>query len=250
MPLSLDVHLSSILADAAGIRAAYEHDPAAPIPWSDRWSVGTVARHVAAAHHGVAGIIHGRPTADFGLWDTLDQPPKGDPQFPAWFEAGTRALCDTLRTTDLDEPCWTSVPGGRGVRFWLRRMTAETLVHRWDAELGAGIGPGPLDPEIAADGVDEYVTLALPALRTMRQSPAGPSMHIECTDADGAWFVQLGDDGRTSVSATPVLIEGTLRGPAGGLLLALMGRRSVADAGVTFEGDPAILQSGDVLPRA
>ena len=87
--------------------------------WSDRWTVRTVARHVAGAHHLVAGIIHGRPTADFGLVDSLEQPPKDDPGFPAWFETGTDALCDALRSTDLDEPCRTSVPDGRTVRFWL-----------------------------------------------------------------------------------------------------------------------------------
>jgi uncharacterized protein (TIGR03083 family) len=251
MALSLDDHLSSIAADAARIRAAYEQNRGARIPWSDRWSVRTVARHVAAAHHGVAGIIHGRPTADFGLWDSLGEPPKDDPGFPAWFEAGTEALCDALRTTDLDEPCWTSVPAGRGVRFWLRRMTAETLVHRWDAELGAGMDHLPFDPAIAAEGVDEYVALAMPALRSLRGAPAGPSLHVRCTDADGSWYVQLTEGGGTTVGDSPVPVDGTLRGPAGALLLTFMGRLSLDEAGVDFDGDPTLLSRGDdLLPRA
>ena len=162
MPLTLNEHLSTIEADAARIRVAYDTDRSGRIPWSDRWTVRTVARHVARAHHLVAGIIHGRPTADFGLVDSIELPPKDDPGFPAWFEAGTGALCDALRSTDLDEPCWTSVPDGRVVRFWLTRMTAETLVHRWDAEVGAGLAPEPFDAAVAADGVEEYVALVMP----------------------------------------------------------------------------------------
>ena len=88
-PLTLNEHLSTIEADAARIRVAYDTDRSGRIPWSDRWTVRTVARHVARAHHLVAGIIHGRPTADFGLVDSIELPAKDDPGFPAWFEAGT-----------------------------------------------------------------------------------------------------------------------------------------------------------------
>jgi len=248
--LSLD-HLSTIEADAARIRLAYDTDPSARIPWSDRWSVGTVARHVAGAHHVVAGIIHGRPTADFGLAESIEQPPKGDPGFPAWSAAGTDALCDALRSTDLDEPCWTSMPAGRGVRYWLRRMTHETLVHRWDAEIGAGLDPGPFDTAVAADPVDEYLALAVPAICTLRRSPARPAVHVACTDADLEWYLQFADAGGCSVGDLPVPVAATLRGPAAGLLLALMGRQSFEEAGVELQGDPSVLERpGDLLPSA
>jgi len=250
MPLSLD-QLSTIAADASRIRAAYDLDRDARIPWSDRWTVRSVARHVAAAHHGIAGIITGRPTVDFGIFDRLEQPPKNDPGFPAWFAAGTHALCEALRTTDLDEPCWTSIPEDRTVRYWLRRMTHETLVHRWDAEIGAGMAPASFDPAVAADGVDEYLTLAVPALRTARRSPAGPPVHFACTDAEGSWYVRLDGEGSCAAGATPVPVAATLRGPAAGLLLALYARQSLDEAGVEFEGDPSILERRDeLLPRA
>ena len=250
MPLAPD-HLSTIEADAARIRAAYDIDRDARIPWSDRWTVRSVARHVAGAHHVVAGIIHGRPTADFGLFDSLEQPPKDDPGFPAWFAAGTDALCDALRSTDLDEPCWTSMPAGRGVRYWLRRLTHETLVHRWDAELGAGMDHAPVDALVAADGVDEYLTLAVPLIRKGRRSPAGPAVHISCTDVEGSWHLQFDGDGGCRVSVASVPVAGTLRGPAVGLLLLLYARESLAEAGVEFDGDPSILERRDeLLPHA
>ena len=41
-------------------------------------------------------------------------------------------------------------------RFWPRRMLHETLVHRTDAALALGQDPHPtIDPEVAADGIDE-----------------------------------------------------------------------------------------------
>jgi uncharacterized protein (TIGR03083 family) len=251
MPLTLNDHLSTIEADAARIRVAYDTDRSGRIPWSDRWTVRTVARHVARAHHLVAAIIHGRPTADFGLVDSIELPAKDDPAFPAWFEAGTGALCDALRSTDLDEPCWTSVPDGRVVRFWLTRMTAETLVHRWDAEVGAGLTPEPFAAAVAADGVEEYLTLLMPALREMRRAPAGPSVRIACTDVDESWYLQLTGKGGCTVSARPTPVEATLRGPAAGLLLALMGRQAFDEVGVDLDGDPKILEGRDeLLPRA
>jgi uncharacterized protein (TIGR03083 family) len=250
MPLSLN-HIATIDADAARIRAAYDADRNARIPWSDRWTVRSVARHVAGAHHVVARIIHERPTADFGLFDEVEQPPKDDPGFPAWSAASTDALCDALRSTDLDEPCWTSMPDGRAVRYWLRRITHETLVHRWDAELGVGWDHAPFDVEVATDGVDEYLTLALPTLRRERRSSAAPPVRITCTDADGSWFVQTADDGECTVSATPLPVAATLRGPAAGTLLALYGRQSLGEAGVALEGDPSALEHHDgLLPRA
>jgi hypothetical protein len=123
----------------------------------------------------------------------------------------------------------------------------EGLVHRWDAELGVGWDHLPFDPAIAADGVDEYLTLAVPLLREQRRSPAGSSVHVACTDAEGSWYVQLTADGGSTVGAEPVPVAATLRGTAGGLLLALSGRSSLGDAGVDVDGDPSILGRGDDL---
>jgi uncharacterized protein (TIGR03083 family) len=249
--VSLDHHLSIIEADANRILVAYAFQPDGRIPWSDRWTVRTVARHLARAHHLVAGIIHGRPTADFALVEEIELPPKDDPGFPAWSRAGTSALCDALRSTDLDEPCWTSVPAGAGVRFWLTRMTAETLVHRWDAEVGAGLAPAPFDVAAAVDGVREYVTLAMPALRTVRRSPAGPALRVRCTDADGSWFVRLTDNGGSTVGTDAVPVSATLEGRAEDLLLVLMGRLSLDEAGIEVDGDRTIFDGRDeLLPRA
>ena len=53
-------------------------------------------------------------------------------------------------------------------------MANETLVHRWDAEAGAGIDGPAMDPVIAADAVDEYLDFAVSATRAILGAPAGP----------------------------------------------------------------------------
>jgi hypothetical protein len=103
-------HLAVIESEAARIVAAYAANPGGKVPWSDRWSVNTVARHVAGSHHVVAQIIEDRPTADFGRFDSLALPAKGDPGFPGWFAAGTEALMTQCRVAPDAEACWTPHP--------------------------------------------------------------------------------------------------------------------------------------------
>ena len=63
-------------------------------------------------------------------------------------------------------------------------------------------------------------------------------MQIACTDVDESWYLQLTDDGGCTVSARPMPVVATLRGPAAGLLLALMGRQAFDEVGVDLDGDP------------
>jgi uncharacterized protein (TIGR03083 family) len=248
--MSLD-YVAILDAEAARIRAAYAANPRGRVPWSDRWSVGSVARHVASAHHVVAQIVRDRPTASFALFDTLVTPPKDDPTFPAWSAAGTEALCDALRTTDPAEPCWSVHPDDSTVGFWLRHMAHETLIHRWDAESGAGVDIAPIAPELAADGIDEYLSLYVPVARQVRSSPAGPTFRIECTDTDATWFVELGDDGASRITRTPLPTAATLSGPAEALLLVLWRRVETEATAVQLAGDPTVLTRRDeLLPPA
>ncbi len=50
---------------------------------------------------------------------------------------------------------WTWSPQ-QDVAFVIRRVTQETAVHRVDAERAAG-RDHRIDPELAADGVDEFL---------------------------------------------------------------------------------------------
>jgi uncharacterized protein (TIGR03083 family) len=198
--------------------------------------VNSVARHVAGSHHVVAQIIADRPTADFGRFETLDPPAKGDPGFPAWFAAGTEALVAQCRVAPAAEKAWTPHPAvGDTVGFWIGHMATETLIHRWDAEAGAGIAGSAMDPEVAVGAVHEYLDLAVSASRAINQSPAGPAVHVACTDIDREWYLDLAEAGRSTLHPEPIDVALTLRGPAEALALLLWGR--LDSAGVDVDGD-------------
>ena len=234
--MALD-YLSIISDQTARIVEAYERDRSAAVPWSERWSVGTVARHVAGTHHVVAQIIEGRPTADFGLFNQLQTPAKDSPEFVDWFRTGTAALLGQLSSVPGDDPCWAWFAPGSYVGWWARRMAFEVLIHRWDTDAATG-QEFSLEPDVAADGVDEYLDVFVAASRAANTAPAGPAIAIECTDRSDRWWLDLSEPGgrtlRTDAGSGTVQIRGT----AEALLLMLWGRVPLAEgAGLELAGN-------------
>jgi uncharacterized protein (TIGR03083 family) len=241
-------YVDVIEAEAARIGAALEADRQGRIPWSDSWTVVECARHVGSVHHVVAEVVEGRPTASFSLFKTLTVPDEDDPGVAAWFADGAAAVANQLRTTDGDAECWSWWPEGQTVAFWRRRMAHETLVHRWDAELGAGIDGPAMDPSVAADALDEFLDVFVGAMRFRKESPAGPSIHLHCTDTDGEWMVELPAASRV-VTREHAKADVALRGSAEALLLTAWGRVSIEDAGVDVVGDASIAaRLAELLP--
>ncbi|WP_245654501.1 maleylpyruvate isomerase family mycothiol-dependent enzyme [Streptomyces violens] len=109
------------------------------------------------------------------------------------------------------------------VAFWRRRRALETLVHRWDAELALGT-PGPLDTELAGDGVAEVFDTLAPR-QIVRGRAAAPTyaLRLYATDTGVSWTYGPG---------APVA---TLAAPAERLLLTLWGR--LPANGCAWEGD-------------
>jgi uncharacterized protein (TIGR03083 family) len=227
---------SVISAQTSYIVDAYEHDPTARVPWSDRWTVGTVGRHVAGTHHVVSQIIKGRPTADFGLFASLQTPAKDSPEFLDWFRSGTDALLEQLSSVPAGDACWSWYEAVSSVGWWARRMAFEVLIHRWDA--GAAVGQTfEVDPELAADGIDEYLDVFVAASRAGNSSPTGPSVSIECSDHEDRWWLDLSEQGGRNVSTSPLTASVAIRGTAEQLLLFLWGRLPLAEAGIEISGD-------------
>ena len=88
--MTLD-YVSIISDESSRLVRAYELDRGAAIPWSDRWTVGTVARHVAGTHHVVADIVRGQTVADVPL-PPVPVPPVGE--------------LDEGPDPEPDEGCW------------------------------------------------------------------------------------------------------------------------------------------------
>jgi uncharacterized protein (TIGR03083 family) len=231
-----DAQLEVIRVESQRIGLAYAAAPEGRVPWSDRWSVGTVARHVAGTHHVVAGIVTGRPSADFGLFATLDSPEKNDPGFVDWFAEGTAAMCEQLQMAPATDACWNWYEGPAGrVSFWGRRMAHEVVVHRWDAQVGATGTADPIDPKVAADGIDEFLDIFVATGRAQSSAPIGPTVRIETLDTDDRWTVELPAGGRI-VHRNRLPAEAELCGGAADLLLLLWGRFTAIPESITTEG--------------
>lgn len=220
--------------------AALEQQRTGAIPWSDDWTVQECAQHLGGVHHVVAKVIAGRPTTDFGAFGSLSPPAATDPALGDWLREGTAAVVEQLRSTDPDAECWTWWPGATTVAFWQRRMAQETLVHAWDAESGAG-ATTPMDPELAADGIDEYLDVMLAMTRRRHSAPgAGETVHVHCTDAAGEWLVRFPSEGTRELTREHAKGDVAFRGPAQGLLLFLYGRLDADAAGVEIVGDESL----------
>ena len=230
-------------AEAGRIIAAYERDSSARVPWSDRWTGGTVARHVAGTHWVVGDIARGRPTADFGLFATLNPPEKDAPGFSEWFADGTIHLLKQLASAPGGDACWTWYPFDQSVSFWRRRMAYETLIHRWDAQAAFGGDVDPIDSTVAADGIDEYLDVFVSTSRAAAGAPAGPTIGIECTDVNAAWTLGLPEPGKSTLLRSCASADVTLRATAAELLLFVWGRRAASGSAEIIEGSSELAET-------
>lgn len=221
MTLAKERYVEAIAAESRAFSDAARRDLEATVPSCPEWSVNDLVVHLGEVQRFWTEIASRGITdpAELGDWDeTREKPPQGT-DVVEWFEGGARALIDLLAVLDLERRIWTW-SRGRTTAFVPRRMAHETSIHRWDAENAVGDAE-PIEPGVAADGIDELLFVFLPAVAPL-DSPPGTSVHIHTTDVEGEWLVRLEEE--------PVLTrehakgDAALRGPASDVLLALWGR--------------------------
>jgi uncharacterized protein (TIGR03083 family) len=243
-------YIGVIEAEATRARAALATAPTARIPWSVDWLVQDCALHLAITQRFGEGVVAGRPTVGWDARTALDPPDPASPALEEWVAESADRLVSLLRATDPAEPCWSWWPQATDVSFWSRRMAHETLVHRWDLELGAGIDGAPMDPAIAADGIDETLDVFVGMSRLLHAAPgAGETFHVHCTDTDGEWVLVCSGEGERELRREHAKGDVAYRGPAEGLLLVLWGRVAPDRVGVEVLGDPDVAARwGELVP--
>jgi uncharacterized protein (TIGR03083 family) len=226
-------HDAAALVEAAG-RAGLD----APVPSCAKWTVADLLGHIGVVHRWAAASCDRAPSdpferaADAGIEAPEDGAARLD-----WVREGAAHLADTLGARSPDDACWTWAPPAT-IGFWRRRQAHETAMHRVDAQLAAGV-PEPIDAALAADGIDEYLTL-LPLMpwREGAGAGSGETVHLHCTDVEGEWLVRLAASG-LEVEREHAKADVAARGAASDLLCWLMGR---ADPDrVQVFGDAALL---------
>jgi uncharacterized protein (TIGR03083 family) len=219
--LAPSTYTETIQAAAAALIAAGRTDLAAPVTTCPGWRVADVVSHMACVHQWAATAVRSPGTDRPAFPD----PPQGlqGAAFVDWAEEQASGLLRALASTDPDTEVWTFGPP-RTVRFWLRRQAQETAVHAWDATSAIG-APFAMAPDVAADGVSEFVDLWLG--RGLKRSPGtwnGESVHLHRTDGEGEWLVRLGPAGAVEVEHSHAKGDLAVRAPAADLLLWMTNR--------------------------
>ena len=221
--------------------AAAAAGPDAPVPTCPEWTVRNLVRHLSRVHQWAGRCLDTEPGAES---PHPDEAPTNWDELLLWSAEQAGTLVDTLRERGPEAPAWvfiTSEPQNAG--WWARRQAHETAIHRLDAEHAAAVRDSVptlvFDPELAADGIDEALTILIP--RQLDRAPAtvhGTAL-LHAADAGRAWLVQISPNEPLKIDTSPPALEAdtTVVGTADAVYRAIWKRPSSAVIG----GDPAVL---------
>jgi uncharacterized protein (TIGR03083 family) len=277
MQISTDRLFAEIGASAGKMAGIISRgDPGLPVPSCPDWTLRQLGTHLGRVHRWAAEIVSTRTAEAIPMKAAPDGIPPADPAGQAdWLLAGAQRLTEAIRAAGTDQ-VW-AFGSLAPAAFWARRQAHETMVHRADAELAAGL-PVVLDAELAADAVDEWLRLMAgprygrPDARATAL-PAGASLHViaiapgQRGTRSGRWLIKrVGDSVEVLLAPKPIgpdvtgpdvtgpdvtgpdvtgpdLIEPslTVSGPPDQILLMLLRRLSPEAADIRLSGDTALL---------
>jgi uncharacterized protein (TIGR03083 family) len=229
MTLTTEQRLDAISRYSREFATAARGNLSARVEHCPDWSVADLVRHLTDVHWFWGTIAEG----------TLSEPPDeslrpahaDDEGLVAGFESGAVRLVDVLAGADQSASCWTWFPGQQDVAFITRHQVQEAAVHAWDAANAAGRALD-IDPAVAADSVDEFLTTSLADESDAAEAdlvPLDGTFVLRASDTGDAWTVADG-----SVPGAMMMTRGgtegapVLEAQAADLLLWLYSRTELA----------------------
>ncbi|GGU32799.1 maleylpyruvate isomerase family mycothiol-dependent enzyme [Nocardioides albus] len=251
-------YLDHIRSESARFRAVLaDTDPTAPVPTAPEWTATDLLWHVSGVvQHFWTFILETRPAKPTDETYTEREKP-ADATYDdllAHFDEINARFIKTLEQTAPEEAAW-SWSNDQTAGFTYRRQAHEILIHRLDAELTAG-AVTPLDPALAADGIDEILDIMYGGKPDWATFAGGDHyVRVDAVDTDTQTWVQLGlisgtrpngdrleDEPDLSVVSHEEIPAGTepdvvVEGTAADLDAWLWRRRDDADIRVTGDKD-------------
>ncbi|MHB1139572.1 MAG: maleylpyruvate isomerase family mycothiol-dependent enzyme [Microthrixaceae bacterium] len=237
-------YLDAARTDLAAMRLAVASGPLdTRVPTCPDFDVDDLARHVAAFCIRWTEVVRDGRTAAFRPIEP-DEVPLDPGQRAEWLGAIGDELLDLLAATPPELERWSWYPLDRTAGFIARRVAHELCLHRVDLQLARGVA-GPIDPELAADGIEEVFLIRAHHSR-FEHDPvrgSGRSLHLHGTDMPAGvpaaeWMVTLAPDG-VRVSHEHGKGDLALRGAVGDLERLLYQRPTYAP--VEVFGDESVL---------
>jgi uncharacterized protein (TIGR03083 family) len=235
-------YLDCLAEDYSLLRDAVSSaDLTARVPSCPGWTMSDLVYHVAGAY------LHKVTAMRTGQWPERWPPPElaREPRL-ALLARAYGELTKEFAVRGPDDPTPTWFDPDQTVAFWIRRMTQETVMHRIDAELAAGLAPTHVPDDLAVDGAEEVLKRFLAyfspqELATMKggqPAAADGTETIVVTAGDSSWTV------RPSAAREVTVKDGVhghpqavIEAAADPMLRWLWGR--AGDEVVTVTGDPA-----------
>jgi len=193
--------LECLEADYQRIREVVPGHLAARVPSCPDWTVADLTRHVAEVYlHKVEMMRHGAHPEGWPPASFQEAEPVG------LLVRGYGELCAEFDARNPEDVSKTWYQPDQTVGFWVRRMAQESVIHRIDAELGAGAAIAPVPDDLAIDGVDELLKVFVAYSFTgwpedfgeaLKDSPGRAYLIRADATADSAsvsWLVKTGTD--------------------------------------------------------
>ena len=188
--LPAPVYLEHLARESARFRTVLAAaDPGAKVPSCPAWSSADLLWHLTGVQRFWAWIVTNRPASPDDYAEA--ERPTTHADLLGAFDTATADLQRALAAADPADAVWTWSED-HTLGFVLRRQALEVLVHRLDAEQAAGTVT-PLDPALAADGVDEVLDVMYGSCPPWGDfSPLPHYLRVDCTDTDTSVWVQIG----------------------------------------------------------
>ena len=167
-------------------------DPASRVPTCPDWNAIDLLKHLTRVQQFWAAVIGDRLTATAVSEFEKSRPalPDDPAQLLDLRREATADLLTALADRDPSEQAWSWFPADQTVSFTWRMQTHEATMHRVDAELAAGLPISPINPEVAADGIDHAVNVMWAWAPAEVERRVTGTVELKATDTHRSWLVK------------------------------------------------------------